>query len=201
MLVQNFLNGFMQKASSFLAWCRAASSKGNTVKQVKLYIGLALGLLVCFAVYRWHTTAVHNAERAVHAHYAQVLNEIKLKTERADASYRALEAQTATIVKEKLNDYQAKEKQHKLDASAASNSRGRMLQRASDSRSTTLTATSSCGASVRAATSQALDLYTELLSKSSERLRVLASFADDSYEVAKFYREAYQAVVNQNSSS
>lgn len=83
------------------------------------FAGVLMALMSVFAL-AWHNKQVAKAEKAVHAHYAIVLNDIQGKTAAAQAAFRQREAAWQTKF-----DKEARHGQDQIDAARRDTERAR----------------------------------------------------------------------------
>lgn len=129
----------------------------------------------------WHLARVHAAERAVHAHYAQVLAEINAKTAAAAAQFRATESTWRTAFEKEAKDGQDRIDTARRAAAAAGAERSRLLG-AIDRYRAAARASQGAGAA-RAGQgepgAEPIDLLASLLDRADSAAGELASYADE----------------------
>lgn len=128
----------------------------------------------------WHLSRVHAAERAVHAHYAQVLAGISEKTAKAETEFRATETQWRAAFEKEARDGQAKIAAARADVAAA-HAAGERMRAAADRLRAAARATSSAIAAQRSAGQldpRPVDLLAELLARHTKELETVGGYAD-----------------------
>jgi len=144
-----------------------------------LYAGMIAAVLALAGW--WHVSRVHAAEKAVHAHYAQVLGEISAKTAKAETEFRATETAWRDAFDKEARDGREKIAAAHADADAA-HAAGERMRDALTRYRAAARATAGAVASQRSAgelDSRAADLPAELLARHTRELEQVGRFADE----------------------
>ena len=162
--------------------------------RAKLIIAaVVLAATVAFASW-WHISRVHTAEKAVHAHYAIVLGEIREKTAAAVTAFRATETAWRTRIDKEAKDGQDRIDLARHDATAARTERDRLRADVARYR-TAARATQHSGAPTSGPTTgDALDLFADLFSRADARAGELAEFADAAHAAGITCERSYDAL-------
>lgn len=144
----------------------------------------------------WHLSRVHAAEQAVHAHYAQVLADIRDETAKAAAEYRATEKTWQTRIEKEAQDGQARIESAQRDAVAAGAERSRLLSDIARYRAAARAAAHSGAAAAGPAAGDALDLLADLFSRADEAAGELAAAADLARAAGLTCERAHDALTN-----
>lgn len=129
----------------------------------------------------WHLSRVHAAERAVHAHYAQVLAEISAKTAQAEAEFRATETAWRAAFEKEAQDGQTRIAAARADADAAHAAGERMRAALTRYRAAARTTEGAIAAQRGAGEldPHPADLPAELLARHTRELEQVGAFADE----------------------
>ena len=166
------------------------------MKAISAYVYAAIAAAVLAFVVSWHLSRVHAAEKVVHAHYAGVLAGIKEKTAEAAAAYRATEDQWRKSIEGIAKDGQDKLDTARRDAAgarSAADSLRKTLNRFRTATSTTPN-TSPTGTSPGKQDSSALDLLANVLTKHSQELVAVGSYADQLAAAGGTCERSYDAL-------
>lgn len=162
--------------------------------QAKLIIAaIVLAALVALASW-WHLSRVQAAEKAVHAHYAIVLADIRDKTAAAATAFRATETAWRNQIDKEAEDGQARIDLARRDAAAARTERERLLAQLARYRAATRASEHSDTATAGPATGDALDLLADLFSRADARAGELAEFADAAHAAGLTCERGYDAL-------
>lgn len=137
----------------------------------------ALGAAVTLAA-TWHAGRVKAAEKAVHAHYAVVLADIRDKTAAAQAAFRATETAWQTRFDKEARNGQTRIDAARRDAAGARSERDGLRADLDHYRAAARAATNSCAATAGETTGAAVDLLAELFSRADEAAGELAQALD-----------------------
>ncbi len=147
---------------------------------IRAYLYTALAAAVLTAGVIWHLSRVSAAEKAVHAHYAVVLSDIKDKTAKAERAFRAAEQAWQKSFEGIAKDGQEKLDSARRDAAGARDAADSLRAALNRYRATAKPAEDSgtprTGASEQ--DSSALDLFSELLSGHTRELVEVGAYAD-----------------------
>lgn len=129
----------------------------------------------------WHLSRVHAAERAVHAHYAQVLAEISAKTAQAEAEFRRTERVWQDAFDKEAHDGRVQIAAARADAAGA-HAAGNSMRAALARYRAAARATEGAIAAQRSQGEfdpRAADLPAELLDRHTRELEAVGAFADE----------------------
>ena len=162
--------------------------------QAKFIItAIVLAAVVALASW-WHLSRVNAAEKAVHAHYAIVLGDIREKTAAAVTAFRATESAWRTRIDKEAKDGQTRIDLARHDADGARNERDRLLTDVARYR-TAARATQHSGTPIAGPTTgDALDLFANLFSRADARAGELAEFADTAHAAGLTCERSYDAL-------
>ena len=138
---------------------------------------VALGAAVTLAA-TWHAGRVKAAEKAVHAHYAVVLADIRDKTTAAQTAFRQREAAWQTKFDKEARRGQDQIDAARRDAAGARRERDGLRADLDHYRAAARAAANSCAAAAGETTGAAVDLLAELLSRADEAAGELAQALD-----------------------
>lgn len=138
---------------------------------------VALGAAVTLAA-TWHAGRVKAAEKAVHAHYAVVLADIRDKTAAAQAAFRATETAWQTRFDKEARNGQTRIDAARRDAAGARSERDGLRADLDHYRAAARAAANSCAAAAGETTGAAVDLLAELFSRADEAAGELAQALD-----------------------
>lgn len=138
---------------------------------------VALGAAVTMAA-AWHAGRVKAAEKAVHAHYAVVLADIRDKTAAAQAAFRATETAWQTRIDKEARNGQTRIDAARRDAAGARRERDGLRADLDRYRAAARSATDTCAATAGETTGAAVDLLAELFSRADEVAGELAQSLD-----------------------
>ena len=162
--------------------------------QAKFIItAIVLAAVVALASW-WHLSRVNAAEKAVHAHYAIVLGEIREKTAAAVTAFRATETAWQTRIDKEAKDGQDRIDLARHDADGARTERDRLLADVARYRASARASQHSGAATAGPTTSDALDLFADLLSRADQRAGELAEFADAAHAAGLTCERSYEAL-------
>ena len=164
------------------------------INQAKLIItAVLLAALIGLGTW-WHLSRVNAAEKAVHAHYAIVLGEIREKTAAAVTAFRATETAWRTRIEKEAEDGQTRIDLARHDADGARTERDRLLADVARYR-TAARATQHPGAPTAGPTTgDALDLFADLFSRADARAGELAEFADAAHAAGLTCERSFDAL-------
>ena len=158
-------------------------------------IALAVLLAALVALISWwHLTRVHAAEKAVHAHYAVVLAEIRDKTAVAAAAFRATETAWRTRIEKEASDGQTRIDLARRDAGAARAAADSLRADVARYRAAARAASNPGSATAGPAAADALDLLADLFSRADQRAGELAEFADAAHAAGRTCQRSYDAL-------
>jgi hypothetical protein len=164
----------------------------NQIKKYKVYFGLALALAV-IAGACWLTWTVTDSRwQSKYDNQQTVYADASAKAEQAA---REKEKEYASNLAKVNAAGEARVAESAIAAANANASVERLLRRINTLLADTRTSYSGTGQQGKSA-SEALDLLTDVLGKSIERNRQLASFADNSWDAAKQCEESYNAILH-----
>ena len=162
--------------------------------QAKLVItAVVLAVVVALASW-WHISRVHAAEKAVHAHYAIVLGEIREKTAAAVTAFRATETAWRSAIDKEARDGQTRIELARHDADGARTERDRLLADVARYRAAARAAQHSGTPIAGPTTGDALDLFADLFSRADQRAGELAEFADAAHAAGLTCERSYDAL-------
>ena len=164
------------------------------ISQAKLVItAIVLAALIGFGAW-WHLSRVHAAEKAVHAHYAIVLGEIREKTATAERAFRTTESAWRKRIDKEAEDGQTRIDLARRDAAAARTERERLLSDIARYRAAARTSSGSGVAAAGPTTGDALDLFADLFSRADQAAGELAEFADAAHAAGLTCERSYDAL-------
>ncbi|QIL69525.1 DUF2514 family protein [Diaphorobacter sp. HDW4B] len=162
--------------------------------QAKLIItAVVLAALIGLGTW-WHLSRVHAAEKAVHAHYAVVLSEIREKTAAAVTAFRATETAWRSAIDKEAANGQARIDLARHDAAGARTERDRLLADVARYRTAARTAQHSSAPTAGPTTGDALDLFADLFSRADARAGELAEFADAAHAAGLTCERSFDAL-------
>lgn len=144
----------------------------------------------------WHISRVHAAEKAVHAHYAQVLAEISAKTYAAQAAFRATETAWRTRIDKEAKDGQDRIETARRDADGARAAADSLRAQLARYRAAARTSQDSGASAPGPSTSDALDLLADLFAGADTAAGELAQAADMAHTAGLTCERAYDALTN-----
>lgn len=156
-------------------------------------LAIMLAALVALASW-WHLSRVHAAEKAVHAHYAIVLAEIRDKTAAAARAFRATETAWRTRIEKEASDGQTRIDLARRDAAGARTERDRLRADVARYRAAARAASNPGSATAGPTTADALDLLADLFSRADARAGELAEFADAAHAAGLTCQRSYDAL-------
>ena len=166
--------------------------------QAKLIItAVVLAALIGLGTW-WHLSRVHAAEKAVHAHYAGVLAEIRDKTAAAARAFRATETAWRSAIDKEAEDGQTRIDLARRDAVAARVSADGLRADVARYRAAARSATNSGVAAAGPTASDALDLLADLFGRADEAAGELAEFADAAHAAGLTCQRSYDALTKPN---
>ena len=142
-----------------------------------IVVAVAVIALTILAAH-WHTGRVKAAEKAVHAHYAIVLNDIQGKTAAAQAAFRQREAAWQTKFDKEARHGQDQIDAAHRDAAGARSERDGLRADLDRYRAAARAAADTCAATAGETTGAAVDLLAELFSRADEAAGELAQALD-----------------------
>ena len=164
------------------------------ISQAKLIItAVVLAALIGLGTW-WHLSRVHAAEKAVHAHYAIVLGEIREKTATAERAFRTTETDWRNQIDKEAEDGQTRIDLARRDAAAARTERERLLADVARYRAAARAASGSGAATSGPTTGDALDLLADLFSRADQAAGELAEFADAAHAAGLACERSYDAL-------
>ena len=164
------------------------------ISQAKtIVLAILLAALVALTSW-WHLSRVHAAEKAVHAHYAVVLAEIRDKTAVAAAAFRATETVWRSSIDKEASDGQTRIDAARRDAGAARAVADSLRADVARYRAAARAASNPGSATAGPAASDALDLFADLLSRADARAGELAEFADAAHAAGITCQRSYDAL-------
>ena len=162
--------------------------------QAKFIItAIVLAAVVALASW-WHLSRVNAAEKAVHAHYAIVLGEIREKTAAAVTAFRATETAWQTRIDKEAKDGQDRIDLARHDADGARTERDRLLADVARYRAAARAASNPGAPTAGPTTGDALDLFADLFSRADARAGELAEFADAAHAAGLTCERSYDAL-------
>ena len=162
--------------------------------QAKLFITAALLAALIGLGTWWHLSSVNAAEKAVHAHYAIVLGEIREKTAAAVTAFRATETAWRSAIDKEARDGQDRKDQAARDAVAARTERDRLLADVARYRAAARAASYPGARTAGPTTGDALDLFADLFSRADARAGELAEFADAAHAAGLTCERSFDAL-------
>lgn len=154
----------------------------------------ALGAAVTLAA-TWHAGRVKAAEKAVHAHYAVVLADIRDKTAAAQAAFRATETAWRTKIDKEARDGQTRIDAARRDAAGARSERDGLRADLDHYRAAARAAANSCAAAAGETTGAAVDLLSELFLRADEAAGELAQALDIAHAAGITCERAADALI------
>lgn len=147
---------------------------------LRIYAYAAVAAILLAAGAWWHLSRINAAERAVHAHYAAVLSEIKDRAAAAATAFRAAESAWHAQFEMEAKNGQNKLDQARRDADAARTTADSMRAALARYRATTGAATDpgAAGAGQGEQDSTALDLLAGMLTRHTAELVEVGAYAD-----------------------
>ena len=164
------------------------------INQAKLIITAVLLVAVVALASWWHLSRVHTAEKAVHAHYAIVLGEIREKTAAAVTAFRATETAWRSAIDKEARDGQDRIDIAHRDAGAARTERDRLLADVARYRTAARATQHSGTPAAGPTTGDALDLFADLFSRADQRAGELAEFADAAHAAGLTCERSFDAL-------
>ena len=162
--------------------------------QAKLIItAVVLAALIGLGTW-WHLSRVSAAEKAVHAHYAIVLGEIREKTAAAVTAFRATETAWRTRIDKEAKDGQTRIDLARHDADGARTERDRLLADVARYRAAARAASNPGAPTAGPTTGDALDLFADLFSRADARAGELAEFADAAHAAGLTCERSFDAL-------
>ncbi len=158
-----------------------------------IVLAILLAALVALASW-WHLSRVHAAEKAVHAHYAGVLAEIRDKTAAAARAFRATETAWRSAIDKEAEDGQTRIDLARRDAVAARVSADGLRADVARYRAAARSATGTSTAAAGPTASAALDLLADLFSRADEAAGELAEFADAAHAAGLTCQRSYDVL-------
>ena len=152
--------------------------EGLAVIQIRFYVAAAVSAAVLALASWWHLARVHAAEKAVHAHYAVVLADIRDKTAAAAAEFRQRETAWQTSFDKEARNGQNRIDAARRDAAGALRERDGLRADLDHYRAAARAAADTCAATAGETTGAAVDLLTELFSRADEAAGELAQALD-----------------------
>lgn len=163
---------------------------------IRFYIAAIVSAAVLALGARWHLSRVHAAEKAVHAHYAQVLADISAKTSAAQSAFRATETEWRTRIDKEAKDGQDRIETARHDAdgarAAADSLRAQLARYRAAARATQDPGAPAPGPS----TSDAIDLLADLFAGADAAAGELAKAADMAHAAGLTCERSYDALTN-----
>lgn len=144
----------------------------------------------------WHTSRVRAAEKAVHAHYAQVLAGISEKTAAAAKAFRATETVWQTRFDKEAQDGQTRIDIARRDADGARRERDGMRSDLARYRAAARAAANPGTPAAGPATGDALDLLSDLFTRADETAGELAQAADLAHAAGVTCERSYDALTD-----
>lgn len=138
---------------------------------------VALGAAVTLAA-TWHAGRVKAAEKAVHAHYAVVLADIRDKTAAAQAAFRATETAWQTRFDKEARDGQVRIDAARRDAAGARSERDGLRADLDRYRAAARAAADTGNAAAGPTASDAIGVLADLLEESDRLAGIYAQAAD-----------------------
>lgn len=160
----------------------------------RIYIYAALAAAVLVAGGWWHMSRVKAAEKAVHAHYAVVLADIKDKTARAAEAIRAQEQAWQTSIDKVTKDGQDKIDTARRDAADANRAADGLRAAVNRYRAAARAATDTGAAGAGPTTDDALGVFADMLQELDRRAGVYAQAADAAHAAGVTCERAYGAL-------
>ena len=192
------LTGCADHESNHVRYVVALVAGAVMFSQAKtVIVAIVLAVIAVFAV-RWHLTRVAAAERAVHAHYAVVLGDIREKTAVAERAIRVTESAWRTAIDKEAEDGQTRIDLARRDAVAARASADGLRADVARYRAAARSATNSGVAAAGPTASGALDLLSDLFGRADEAAGELAEFADSAHAAGLTCQRSYNALTIPN---
>lgn len=155
----------------------------NPIANIRLILAAALIAFWIVLGAWWHTSRVHAAEQAVHAHYAAVLAGISEKTAAAATAFRARETYWQTRFDKEAQDGQTRIDTARRDAdgarAAADGLRATLARYRTAARTTPHPGTAAAGQGELGG--EAVDLLAGVLDRHTAELAAVGGFADTLY--------------------
>lgn len=164
------------------------------MKTLSLYIYGAIAAALIGLASWFHLDRVAEAKRAVHAHYAVVLGDIRQKTVDAVVAFRATETAWRDHLDEVTKDGQERIAQVRSDASGALDERDRMRNELARYRAAAKAPKDPSTPAAGSSAGDALDLLAELLAESDEMAGIYAEAADHAHAAGSTCERAYDAL-------
>ena len=161
---------------------------------VRLIVAAIASAIVLALAGWWHLGQVKQAERAVHAHYAVVLADIRDKTAAAQAKFRATETAWQTRIEKEAQDGQTRIDAARRDADGARAAADGLRKALDRYRTAARAATHSGTAAAGPPADTAIDLLAELFSGADARAGELAAFADLAHAAGLTCERAYAGI-------
>ena len=144
---------------------------------VRLIVAAIASAIVLALAGWWHLGQVKQAERAVHAHYAVVLADIRDKTAAAQAKFRATETAWQTRIEKETRDGQDRIDTARRDAAGARAAADSLRADLARYRAAARATAHSSAAAAGPPADTAIDLLAELFGGADTRAGELAEFA------------------------
>ena len=165
------------------------------INQAKLIAtAVVLAILIGLGTW-WHHSRVSAAEKAVHAHYAIVLGEIREKTAAAVTAFRATETAWRSAIDKETEDGQTRIDLARHDADGARTERDRLLADVARYRTAARATQHSGTATAGPTTGDALDLFADLFGRADQRAGELAEFADAAHAAGLTCERSFDALI------
>ena len=161
---------------------------------VRLIVAAIASAIVLALAGWWHLGQVKQAERAVHAHYAVVLADIRDKTAAAQAKFRATETAWQTRIEKETRDGQDRIDTARRDAAGARAAADSLRADLARYRAAARATAHSSAAAAGPPADTAIDLLAELFGGADTRAGELAEFADLAHAAGLTCERAFDAL-------
>lgn len=168
----------------------------NPIANIRLILAAALIAFWIVLGAWWHTSRVHAAEQAVHAHYAAVLAGISEKTAAAATAFRARETYWQTKFDKEAQDGQNRIDTARRDADGARAAADGLRATLNRYRAAARTAQDSGAASAGPATGDAIGVLADLLEESDRLAGIYAQAADLAHAAGVTCERSYDALTD-----
>lgn len=165
------------------------------IDQAKSIVAAVTIIALTVVAAHWHTGRVKAAEKAVHAHYAIVLNDIQGKTAAAQAAFRQREAAWQTKFDKEARNGQTLIDAARRDAAGARRERDGLRADLGHYRAAARAAANSCAAAAGETTGAAVDLLAELFSRADEAAGELAQALDLAHAAGRTCERAADSLI------